>query len=223
MGGEVGYQRWTSVDPWYLLPPITTFHPLLHGPSSSFVAWDGTRFPAKLGPRITIVSIHASSPRRGSGKTLFFSGWFHFHGPWRGLLWKNEAVIQLDRTIPPTARITRRVYRVVSEYWICEFIEYREKHLLKLAVLCFRPGFYQTLCIHPLPICHLLPRVTSVTWLVSSHGREIILQLEIGETSDARSRVLITLYRRNDPCSHVLRPFLPSTRNFCRYTFRSKI
>lgn len=73
MGGEVGYQRWTSVDPWYLLPPITTFHPLLHGPSSSFVAWDGTRFPAKLGPRITIVSIHASSPRRGSGKTLFFS------------------------------------------------------------------------------------------------------------------------------------------------------
>lgn len=30
--------------------------------TSSFVAWDGTRFPAKLGPRITIVTIDASSP-----------------------------------------------------------------------------------------------------------------------------------------------------------------
>lgn len=36
-------------SPWYLLPPITTFHVLLHR-TGVVRAGNGTRFPAKLGP-----------------------------------------------------------------------------------------------------------------------------------------------------------------------------
>lgn len=125
-------------------------------------SWPGTArdFLPNWGPGLRSFP---STPPGGDREKLFFSqGDSISTAPGAAFFGKTRRLFNsIARFL--LRRITRRVYRVVSEYWICEFIEYREKHLLKLAVLCFRPGFYQTPCIHPLPICHLLPRVTSVT------------------------------------------------------------
>lgn len=86
---------------WALLPPITTFHAPPAGcrETMSFVAWDGTRFPAKLGPH----RFSTDAPRDKLGKNSFSRGEVRFFGTLGGGYLTQVDSIASRCTISPAA------------------------------------------------------------------------------------------------------------------------
>lgn len=105
---------------WALLPPITTFHAPPAGcrETMSFVAWDGTRFPAKLGPH----RFSTDAPRDKLGKNSFSRGEVRFFGTLGGgYLTQVDSIASRFLLQRARTKVTRRFFLRCTGCWSPEY------------------------------------------------------------------------------------------------------